>query len=326
MKILCNKANSAPGFYREGWKNAATYLGHDFRFIDLKREYALDVFNRFEPDLYIGETWAINSAIHKAIALRPNLKVILQASTWGEINKEFKTTPVQIPTQEELNNVAGLIKHTGRPHYVFAYYHDRWIPITMGYWAEWGLKVVSLPLAADTLVYSEGEVKKEYICDLAFVGGYWEYKARNLKDYLIRFCHENYKLNIKIYGNSLWPVSQYLGGIDSNNVKDLFKSAGICPCIYEPLSKEFGFDVSERIFKVISSGGFALSENIESARTDFFGDSVVYFDDVKDLEDKIFHYLKNPEERIPYIQKAQSIVLKEHTYINRIEKMLKELT
>ena len=67
-------------FIRQGWARAFSYAGHEAILWDINTKNAFDAFDEFEPDLFIGQTYNVNSAIFKCIKLRPNMKVIIQSA------------------------------------------------------------------------------------------------------------------------------------------------------------------------------------------------------------------------------------------------------
>ena len=131
------------------------------------------------------------------------------------------------------------------------------------------------------------------------------------------------KYKTKIFGNQPWPANQYCGLIADEDVKNLFVSAKICPNLSEPHAQKFGFDVNERIFKILYAGGFCISDNVASYK--MFGDGIVVADSPTDFRDKIDHYLKKPGERMDIALKGYQYVLENHTGFHRISQILQEL-
>ncbi len=326
MKILCNYNHCAPSYIFTGLGRTFAAAGHEFMFWVMDSKPAFDIFSEYEPDIYIGRTFEIDRALYKCIASRPHMKVILYASAWGDLIDKINPQdyPIVRINDNEKRLIAQLKHDTGKPDFVFLHSHENWLQATLGGWHSIGVKPVSLLNAADTFDYLNGEYTKEFDSDISFVGGYWPYKARNLDRFLLPLCFER-KLKVKIFGNQPWPVSQYLGIIDNNCVKDVFASAKVCVNISEPHSTDFGFDVIERPYKILASGGFCVSDYVESMDKDIFGDSIVYAHSPLELKQLINHYVENPEDRLRYMQRGQEIVLKEHTYFDRAYKVFIEL-
>lgn len=81
---------------------------------------------------------------------------------------------------------------------------------------------------------------------------------------------------------------------------------------------------SNRLFDALACGTFVISDKIPSAETLFEG-SIVTYDGVDDLNEKIEYYLNHEEERKKLAQKGQKIVLKNHTFDKRVEEILAAL-
>ena len=175
-------------------------------------------------------------------------------------------------------------------------------------------------MCADTTVYGLGQYREELACDLGFVGGYWPYKGIIIDQYLMPLLHPVGKYNVKIFGNQPWPASQYCGLIQDHLVKDLFASAKICPNLSEPHAHRFGFDVNERIFKVLFAGGFCITDNVAGYR--MFGDGVVIANSPQDFKEKVDYYLKNPIEAAEIKEKGYWIIKENHTNYHRAAQIM----
>lgn len=332
MKILCNYTHCGPAFVRTGWGRVFGGIGHSFTFWQPEIKPAFDMFSEYEPDLFIGTTFDLDRATEKCIRARPNMRVILYASAWGNLIDEIDTKqyPLIVASQQEKDRLEKLKRETGRPDFVFLHYHPKWLERTLGGWNSIGIKPVSMLNAADTYDYLPGQPKPEFASDLAFVGGYWQYKSRNIDRFLLPLCYNNVPdmpLKIKIFGNQPWPVPQYLGLADNNDVKSIFASAKICPNLSEPHSTEFGFDVVERPYKVLSAGCFCISDYVQSSAEDIFYDCVPHAKTPQEFWDLIRYYLdpKNEEEKQQMIDIGQNRVLERHTYFDRIYDVFKYL-
>lgn len=78
---------------------------------------------------------------------------------------------------------------------------------------------------------------------------------------------------------------------------------------------------SNRLFDALACGAFVISDKIPSAETLFEGNIVTY-EDADDLKNKIEYYLSNEHERKEKAQKGKVIVLKNHTFDNRVDTIL----
>ena len=81
---------------------------------------------------------------------------------------------------------------------------------------------------------------------------------------------------------------------------------------------------SNRLFDALACGTFVISDDIPSAKTLFEGNIVTY-DGADDLDEKIKYYLNNPQEREELASKGKEIVLKNHTFDNRVDEIIDAL-
>jgi hypothetical protein len=302
-------------------------LGHDFRFWYPGAKSAFDAFGEFEPDIYIGTTYELDRAVIKNIVSRPTMKVALYASAWGDKVKDIDTAryPLVLTTEQEKRNIEDLMKATGKPDFVFIHATGQWLDGTMNGWNQLGVPYIGLLNAADTFVYLDGQKKPELECDVAFVGGYWGYKARNLDGCILPLCHPSSGLSVKIFGNQPWPVHQYLGGIDDSEVANLFASAKVCPNVSEPHSTELGWDIVERPFKVLASGGYCISDRVLEMDEVFPEGTLRQAFNHSQFVELVHNAIKHPEDSLPFVQKGRKHVLNNHTYFDRVAKMLHHL-
>ena len=328
MKIMISSDGPHAHYYiRMGWARVFQMMGHEAHLWDINGKNPYDAFDEFEPDIFIGQSYNLNESVFNCIKERPHLKVALRASDWGDMQKEIDTDSynILVASDKEIKLVEKLKKETGQPTFVYNHYHDNWISKTHNNWSDLGINVVSMLSAADVFEYLGGKETPELKCDIGFVGGYWEYKARNLDPYLLQLCYPLGEYNIKIFGNQGWPGPNYLGWINDSQVKNLIASSTICPNISEPHSQDFGYDIIERPFKVLAGGGFCISDYVQSMAEDVFNDDELIFaktpEEFKELVD---HYIRYPDERRKYMAKGQECVLSKHSYFHRVAKMLSE--
>ena len=326
MKILISSDGMHAHFYvRSGWAKAFSYSGHEVVLWDTKAQTAFDIFDEFEPDLFIGQTYNVTRSVFKCIAERPNLKVIMIAPDWGDIQKEIDPNRYNVlfVSEEEKRVIEKLKKETGKPDFVYVHYLDEDVKRTHNGWSNIGVKATGLLNAADIFEYVNGKELDHLKSDVSFVGGCWPYKAISFNKYISRLFYPPGKYNIKIFGNQPWDTIsgiQYMGFIPDKMVKDVLKSATVCPNISEPHAQDFGIDINERTFKVLSNKSFCVSDNVEGMKKIFSDDEVV-FTSPSEFKGAIDHFTEHPEDREKYIEKGYKNVMKNHTYFNRCAKI-----
>jgi hypothetical protein len=324
MKILCLWANSAPHFIRSGWGRAFSYCGHEFHFWNKDVTSAFDVFNAIEPDIFIGTTYDLDRATIKNIVQRPDMKVALFSSAWGEFVEHVpKQFPIVRVTDEEKKNLDFLKKYVNKPDFVFLHLTKNWTDPIIGGFKQLGIKPVGILNAADTLVYLDGKSRREYECDVSIVSGYWPYKAVNLDKYFGPLNKFPLDIKLKIFGNGAWNHLYYLGRIEEKDTKDLFSSSKICPNISEPHSYMYN-DLTERSFKVICAGGFCIHDNAVGIEEVYHKNEVPRFSNYDEFISLIDKFIKNPLSRGGYKSRAFNKVMSQHTYFHRIHQMFVE--
>lgn len=328
MKVLCVYTAAGPSWVRNGWARVFQACGHTFRFWDAAQQSCHDAFSEYEPDLFIGTTYDFGRPELKCVKARPNMKVILFASANGPYLKDvdLKKFPLVVTSDEEKRRMAQLKKETGKPDFVFIHSSGRWLDGTMSGWKELGIPYHGILNACDAHLFLGGKVRPELVCDWGYVGNRWEYKSVNQNPYLLPLCHPDLALRGKIFGSGGWDgVSQWLGTISDEDQRDLFVSAKVCPNVSEPHSTTFGFDVVERPFKVLGAGGFCVSDYVDEARDLFAENELLMCRTPHEFHETVKHFVRHPDERIPYIRDGQRAVLNEHTYHHRVSQMLAAL-
>lgn len=110
------------------------------------------------------------------------------------------------------------------------------------------------------------------------------------------------------------------------SVADKYYSAKVCPNLHGDFQKNVvnketmtipGRMINDRIFQVILSGGFAISDNNPLVKEFFTEDEVPYADTKEQYKSLIDYFISHPEERIPYMEKAKEKILNQHLYTNR---------
>jgi len=352
MKVMSLKYNQAFRYITTGWKNVFQSLGHEWGWMGSEKP-AFDAFSEFEPDIFLGTTYDLDRATIKCIKQRPDMIVILKGQNWGpsdriiqpeissiprktsdksydEINLERheheKKYPIGISDQEEQERVCGLREEVDNKILVHNFYHKNRMKETMGYWDENGVETIDMQPAADHFTYKPSRSLDFLESDMSFVGGYWKYKAINLNQYLVPLCHPVGRYNIKIFGNQLWPVPQYLGPVEDYIVPSIFTSAKICPNVSEPHANKFGFEVNERVFKLAACKAFCLSDYIESLVEDIFTEGEMpTAESPEEFHEKIDYYLAQPQLREEHAEKCYQTVMNGHTYCHRVSNLFSRI-
>ena len=326
MKILISHEHNASHYIYTGIANAFGLRGDSCIFWNKESTPAFDAFDRFEPDLFIGQGYNLDRATIKCLNSRPDMKVLLKVGCWGPVCQDVDTEkyPILLNAAEEIRNVESI---NSKNLVLFNYVHPKRKDYLMSGWEETVAKTIGLLPAADPSVYFPEMEDESLKCDLSFVGGYWPYKGQNLDKYIIPLCYPIGKYNIKIFGNQAWPVSQYMGMIGDETVRRLFSSSLICPNVSEPHANIFGFEVNERVFKLASCKSFFISDQIASLTEDIFTENeAVVAQDPNSFHDLVEEALNNPEMRSSHASACYETVMKNHTYAHRVQQIMESFS
>ena len=119
-----------------------------------------------------------------------------------------------------------------------------------------------------------------------------------------------------------YPVQEYVvqDYISNDEVGQAYHDACILLNDHWDDMKEQGI-ISNRIYDALSAGAFVISDYMPEIDGSFKG-AVVTYKDREDLLQKIDYYMEHEEERLEKVKLGQEIVRKEHTFYNRVEKII----
>lgn len=324
MKILISNDNRNAHYYiRMGYARALVASGHEVVVWELTQKSAFDMFDEFEPDLFWGQTYNLNASIIKCIEERPHMRVILRAPDWSDFANTVAAKYPILTASKDLVLLEELRQKTGKPDFLHCHYTQKSLEKTHENYLKRGYKIHSMLNGADIFGFYKGSYKEEYDSDIAFVGGRWGYKAQNLDPYLVYLCRD-FSYNVKIFGNQPWGIPQYCGFAQDHEIKDIFASAKICPNISEPHSNEYGYDIVERPFKLLSNGCFVISDYVQDL-VDMIPDGIVYAKDANHFHELVKQYVNDEDGRRKVAAVGHECVMNNHTYFHRAANMFRGL-
>ncbi len=151
-----------------------------------------------------------------------------------------------------------------------------------------------------------------------------EYEAMRL--YRNDIVSEAASLGIHLYGDDGWknfshPKAKYRGWLDNRSeLPKLYNASKINLSVQISTLKG---SLSKRTFDIPACGGFVLGDFREALLWHFEdGKEVVYFREKGELKGLIKYYLHHPDEREAIAQQARRRILKDHTYLHRIRRIL----
>jgi hypothetical protein len=184
-------------------------------------------------------------------------------------------------------------------------------------WAKRGQRLVSLPLACDTTRYFPRADDKRFTdVQMAFVGGYRTYKNIQYDKYL-----KPYEDILRVYGYDRWPYTGYSGLLADDDERVLYQNACVCPALSEPHAELMG-DIVERAFKVMGSGGLAVTDLIPGYREFFTPDELLVPGSVEEYHAMVRQVLTDNDFNRRYREKGYQATLARHTYAHRARTIL----
>lgn len=211
-----------------------------------------------------------------------------------------------------------------------------------------------IPVGVDATIYKFLDKERHY--DLSFIGSYFkervelfEYDLPYLKSLITYFAgtwvpSQNEKGEKTIWGDTYGcPFSggffDFLGARCNSitipeKVNIIYNATKIVPCPHR--NKEWvgnkeveANNFSPRIFECALTKAFQLvSGNRRKFISDYFveGEDIIYYDSDADFIDKVKYYLEHEDERIRITENLYDKVIKNHTYVQRVEQVLQIIT
>lgn len=182
------------------------------------------------------------------------------------------------------------------------------------FWQKSGLRLVSLPVACDVERYYPEPASLKYCgAKMAYVGGYWPAKAIQFDKYL-----RPYEDVLTVFGYNAWPYRGYRGALPIDDERVLYQNARVCPAIGTP-GVAIG-QINERIFKILGSGGLAVTDVAPAYHELFAEDELLMPRNKGEYHAMIQRALAG--EYQGYRARGRQAVLERHTYAHRAETVL----
>jgi len=196
-------------------------------------------------------------------------------------------------------------------------------PSCLRFYDEWekrGQRVVSLPLACDTIRYFPRADDKRFAdVQMAFVGGYRGYKNIQYDKYL-----KPYEDILRVYGYDRWPYKSYGGLLADDDERVLYQNACVCPALSEPHAESMG-DIVERAFKVMGSHGLAVTDLIPGYREFFTPAELLMPGSVEEYHAMVQKALTDEDFNRRFRERGYQAILARHTYAHRARAILEYL-
>lgn len=199
------------------------------------------------------------------------------------------------------------------------------VPSGLGFFEQWerhGVKMRSLPLACDTQVYGRDAPDDPDFDDvqIAFVGGYWESKGRQIDRYL-----RPLEDRLVIYGYNRWPYKGYRGLLSREKEASLYRQARVSPTVNEPTVALLKGQINERAFKVMGSFGCTVVDAVMAYRELYSEDELLIAESPEHFRDLAIGLLRDEERNLQYRTRGYTATMQRHTYLHRAQEILRQL-
>ena len=321
-----------------GYKNAFTDLGHNFRALEANSNLGT-VIDKFKPDIFITSLSpmylkGLNFNVVKN-ARSKGLKVFVQIPFWKSVFDKSR-----INEDKGLSQRPELIKLLNFGDFADYLYNscEQNDPRMEGLTQALGRNYYTIPLAADAIALKP-VLDKKFSADISFVGTLLPGKVEFFNKYVFPLCK---KYDLKIYGQDWKTLDKGLGwvqkfgqyfailplsnirkpGLSLQDEASIYLNSKICINVHEDYQKKYGGDCNERTFKIPFSSGFEITDRVACISKYFKEGREIVIADENDWFDKIDHYMNNPLERQRITEAGKANVFYSHTYHNRAKMFL----
>ncbi|MBT3270533.1 glycosyltransferase family 1 protein [Candidatus Poribacteria bacterium] len=290
-----------------GLRDAARSWGIPFHWVTVGDERLLAQLLKYDHVLFI--TTATFLRVAAALLARRNGAIALVANWYTPPDSPviWPHTPADIAALDECREHIAVVLSECAPEGKGKY--------CRGFIDNHGIPVMSFTWGINLLRHFPVAVPK--VAELVFLGSYFE-KTTRINDYfgepLRRFRHTIYGAG---WSSSPFPIPDRMLEDFDAVAPTLYSGHTISLNVHHPYEEE-GFTCNERTFNSVGCGGFHISDYAPRIRDHFPADEVVVADNPGDFLAKIEHFVQNPEERLPYIEKARRRVVENHTYHHRL--------
>lgn len=177
-----------------------------------------------------------------------------------------------------------------------------------------------LPLAVNHNKFFDKNQKREE--QLLFIASYTKER--------MDFLNQINAVNLRIIG-AKWQKNNF-----KNNIQCINKNKNINQVVDEYNSSQFILNIKHehnvinglnmRTFEAIASGGCLLQDYVKDIEINFeVNKNILVYNNIEELNELILKMRKDKSIMNNLIKNGKELVLKEHTYKNRVDKILKEM-
>jgi glycosyltransferase involved in cell wall biosynthesis len=295
-------------YYAENLYCAFSLLGFDVRHL-LFTDRAAEEVARFHPDLLI------TACSPDYLRRLPLERLAERAASGKTVRLVWAETFKPLDGLHEMNSdLAQLVQTSLAGDIFFSPVDESAVGEEYSEWKALGYRVHSIPMAANPIVHLFKQSEIQY--DIGFIGTNSPAKRRETDTYLMPLM-ERYSALLQgdRWGKGILPLPQNRAGAFYGKVR-------ICPNFHHSFQKRRQLQLNERTFVVPSCGGFEIVDETPILRKYFSPDEMVQASTVEEWFSLHEEWLWKDQERVDMAARAHSRVLAEHTYFERVFRML----
>ena len=180
-----------------------------------------------------------------------------------------------------------------------------------------GVNAGFLQVGFDEKIFTPKGSKEEHP-QVVFLGSNYltvsDFPLSNLRVQMVKALSEKYKENFKVFGYNWDELGFGNTWVDQYKEAELYRSADISINLSH---FDYGRYSSDRMLRLMGSGGFCLSHNYKDIELDYkIGEHIDVWSSVDELISKIDFYLKNEKEREEIREKGCDFVRENYTWDN----------
>jgi hypothetical protein len=324
-----------------GFKNAFTDLGHEFYTFSANDDL-VRFFEEKQPEIFITGSHfyyqkQLDFKLLKKYRDRNGLVVFVKIDFWRSPLSRVRINEAK--SLEDDPKTVRMIKD-GVMGDVFFHVVEQDDKRMHGFDKGTGQQFHTIPLAADKIAL-QPSFDRKFASDISFIGTYLPEKRSFFNDYVFPLRN---KYNLQIYGQDWTKNERMMGWIQRvgqyfnvpvlrslqkaklrlEDEAKIYASSLVSINIHEQYQRDFGGDCNERTFKIPLCSGFEITDDVKCIAKYFKEDEeIIIAKNQKDWFEKIDYFIKNPEKRLPVIAAGKMNVLKNHTYHNRAEDIIR---
>ncbi len=183
--------------------------------------------------------------------------------------------------------------------------------------ARTDLPLLSLPFAVNPLIhYMRPGVD---VWDYFFVGTNSPFKAEETRQYLLPILQKQRG----ILAGTNWGYG--IGELTVDEAALFYNFARIYPNYHVHRQMEEFNEINERTYIIPACGGFELVDNPVAMKELFAEDEMAVASSPAEYHEMFAHFLRHPEERLPYIRNGMRRVYREYTLFHVLERLVHHL-